>query len=333
MNAALQFLAEHRESLELSRRGLPGEMSALLLTPRFRASAHVVALVFPAAASTPVLAVKIARLQRSRTVEREAGMLAAARSEHRTPHSIPEVVSLGDWEGHPLLVQEALVGQPMDRASVRRDPAGCVAAALDWLSGFTTETHPPRDSDWLEERVVNPLREFGRLFGAGEEAERAIAIVRTLHGARLPRIFEHGDLSHPNLIWLQSGGLGVVDWELAERDGLPGHDLFHFLAYVGAALSGADSPEAHAAAFRASMETEDGWASAATREYASRLGLADDLLPALLILAWSRYLTGLWERLGASEDGGPDDEARAWIRSHRYAAIWREAIALAERRV
>jgi hypothetical protein len=332
MNGALGFLEQHRERLELARRGLPGEMSALLITPRFRASAHVVALVFPAAARTPALAVKIARLQRSRTVEREASMLEAARSEHRAPRSIPEVVSWGHWEGHPLLVQEALAGQPMDRASVRRDPSRCVAAVLDWLSGFTTELHPPRDTEWLERRVVQPLREFGRLFGAGQDAERAIAIVQTLDGAALPRIFEHGDLSHPNLIWLQSGGLGVVDWELAERDGLPGHDLFHFLAYVGGALSDAESPDAHAAAFRASLETNDGWAWTATREYAAGLGIADELLPALLVLAWSRYLAGLSERLGATEEGVPDEEARTWVRSHRYAAIWREAIAFAERR-
>jgi hypothetical protein len=331
MIGVLGYLEEHREQLELSRRGLTGEMSALLLTPRFRASAHVVALVFPAAATTPVLAVKIARLQHSGTVEREASMLDAARSEHRTARSIPEVLSCAHWEGHPLLVQEALVGQPMDRASVRREPGRCVAAALDWLSGFATELHPPRTPEWLEQRVVRPLREFGRLFGAGQDTERAIAIVRTLDGAPLPRIFEHGDLSHPNLIWLQSGGLGVVDWELAERDGLPGHDLFHFLAYVGGALSDVESPEAHAAAFRSSLEVKDGWARTATREYAARLGVADDLLPALLVVAWSRYLTGLWERLRATEDGRPDDDARAWIRSHRYAAIWREAIALAER--
>jgi hypothetical protein len=80
------------------------------------------------------------------------------------------------------------------------------------------------------------------------------------------------------------------------------------------------------------MEAEDGWAPAAMREYASRLGLGDDLLPPLLVVAWSRYLTGLWERLGTTGEGGPDDEVRAWIRSHRYAAIWREAIGLAERR-
>ena len=55
--------------------------------------------------------------------------------------------------------------------------------------------------------------------------------MQPLRAASVPRVFEHGDLSHPNLIWLPTGRVGVVDWELAEEEGFPLHDLSFFLAF------------------------------------------------------------------------------------------------------
>jgi hypothetical protein len=247
------------------------------------------------------------------------------------------VVALEHCHGYPLLVQTALVGPPMDPASVRRDPTRCVSAAVEWLCGFPAETSPSREPDWLERLIVRPLRQFGRWLGETNDnhqfAERAIAIAEDVSPSDIPRIVEHGDLSHPNLIWLPNGDLGVVDWELGKSDGLPGHDLFLFLAYVAGARAHAGSPESHAGAYRSAFAT-DGWALAAARDYAHRVGVADDLLPALAVLAWSRYVTGLSERLrvpALAEQPG-ETEIRAWIDSHRYAAIWREAITFAESR-
>lgn len=53
-----------------------------------------------------------------------------------------------------------------------------------------------------------------------------------LRSMQLPLVFEHGDLSYPNLLLLPTGEPGVLDWELANPDGLPACDLFLFLTYV-----------------------------------------------------------------------------------------------------
>jgi aminoglycoside phosphotransferase len=337
MNLGVRYLEENRSRLGLERLGLSGRLTSLLITPRFRASAHVVALVFPDEGSVPAVAVKIARLRDSHTLSREAAILQHAGPLHRSPRSIPEVVAFEHCDGYPLLVQTALVGPPMDPASVRREPRRCVSAAVDWLCGFRAETSPAREPDWLERLIVRPLRRFGGWFGETSDhhqlAERAIAVVGDLDPGDIPRIVEHGDLSHPNLIWLPNGDLGVVDWELGQSDGVPGHDLFLFLAYVAAARARAGSPDSHAAAYRSAFAA-DGWALAAARDYARRVGVADDLLPVLAVLAWSRYVTGWSERLRvpASAEQPGETDVRAWIGSHRYAAIWREAITWAESR-
>ena len=66
--------------------------------------------------------------------------------------------------------------------------------------------------------------------GAGEApdalpdglVERTLDALRPLRDAGLPLVLEHGDTSHPNLLLRRFGDLAVVDWELANPDGLPG---------------------------------------------------------------------------------------------------------------
>ncbi len=85
-------------------------------------------------------------------------------------------------------------------------------------------------------------RRFGALFraaaarhpGAEEFLARLDADVRELViGRSLPLVFAHGDFKIENLVFdrctrrLQ----GVIDWELAERDGLPLLDLLYLLLY------------------------------------------------------------------------------------------------------
>ena len=45
MNTVLTFLKSHGERLDLGRYGTPDRLSCVILTPRFRASAHVVFLM------------------------------------------------------------------------------------------------------------------------------------------------------------------------------------------------------------------------------------------------------------------------------------------------
>ena len=77
--------------------------------------------------------------------------------------------------------------------------------------------------------VELPLLELSS--GLAPDAPEVELVARTLEGleplrdAAVPTVAEHGDLTHPKLIRLRDGRIGVVDWELAEIEGLAGSDL------------------------------------------------------------------------------------------------------------
>jgi hypothetical protein len=152
--------------------------------------------------------------------------------------------------------------------------------------------------------------------------------VAALDGAALPRVFEHGDPAHPNLVRLEDGRIGAVDWERGQPDGLPLHDLTIALAYLAAAAGGATSATDQADAFRRAMTDPEPWASHALDRDAARLGIDPGLRPALVVAAWARSAGWLAEHLA---DGGPvDDGTAAWLAGDRSVALWRVALDLAE---
>ena len=210
MNAAVAFLAEHASELHLERYGLADGMSSLVVTPRFRASRHVVVLVLPAGGRRPSLVVKMPRLRDDRTgVEREAVNLHVAHEARPGGYeTIPSLVAYAEHRGRPLLVETALVGSPMNPASIRRRPDRCVESVVDWLEelprGSSIASDPSRD--WHRRLLAERLESFESAAPTGSEeallAASTLELTRPLAGARLPLVFEHGDLSYPNLLML-----------------------------------------------------------------------------------------------------------------------------------
>src|SRR5512141_1974117 len=127
MNMVSEHLAENRQRLELDRYDVPTRLSCVLVTPRFRASRHVVFLVLPEGQAEPVLVAKVPRLAgMNQGVEREAANLRTAQaSRPRGFDSIPRLVAYESYRGQPLLVETALRGPLMDPGRVRADLPGC----------------------------------------------------------------------------------------------------------------------------------------------------------------------------------------------------------------
>ncbi len=132
MNTVLTFLRDHRERLALERRGVPPQLTAALLTPRFQTSRHVIVLILPVGRAEPVLVAKVPRLAGdSAALAHEAEILRALQEDG--DGSIPQVVAFEEVSGFPLLIETALVGSSLDRAAVRRDPSRSVELGLQWL--------------------------------------------------------------------------------------------------------------------------------------------------------------------------------------------------------
>lgn len=334
MNTVLTFLEANRQRLALERYGVPQQLSCVVVTPRFRASSHVVFLILARGRPEPLLVAKVPRLAgASIGVEREVANLRAVQALRADGFdSIPRVVAFEEYHDRPILVETALTGRPMDPSTVRRDLTGCCQAVIDWLAEVQRPARAAR-AIWFERLVERPLRSFEAIFPlASEEMEalqRTWELVAPLRDADLPLVFEHGDLSHPNLMLLRDGGLGVVDWELAEPEGLPAYDLFFFLTYAAFALRNARSNGDYLAAFHQAFFGRSAWARPYVAAYARQLHLAPGLLTPLFVLCWARYLTSLLLRLGdaARPQGRLEPATATWLRANRYYALWRHAVA------
>ncbi len=323
MNTILSRVEGLRSRHLLERFDLGERPSCVVLTPRFRTSRHVVALLIPTGAGEPKLVVKMPRLSGDDDgIAREARVLTALREQSPgASESIPEVVACEDGD-RPFLVETALVGPLMTRRILRADPSRCVDTVVSWLISLPCND---RGGTSFERLIVEPLSLFAEFFpDAATERDlvsRTLEIVEPLRDASLPRVFEHGDLSHPNLILLSSGRVGVVDWELAEEDGFPLHDLSFFLAFATFALRRTPTPEEYVTAFGQAFFGRAGWARSRVLAYAAGLELDPVLLAPLFLACWARYTAGLAVRI-ADDRSRLDEEGAAWVRRNRYYRLW-----------
>jgi hypothetical protein len=167
-----------------------------------------------------------------------------------------------------------------------------------------------------------------------------LRIVDPLAGARFPFVFEHGDLTHPNLLVGPGGRVGVVDWELSQPRGLPVHDYCLFLAFVAFSLSGVHDRDGQVQAFESAFVGPRPWALPLIARRLTRLSVDSRLLVPFVVACWARYVAELLPRLIGTVAGGSttvhgapaalSDEATALVRQDRDLALWRRAVERAD---
>lgn len=337
------YVDANRARLGLAGLGVGGTAS-LLVTPRFRASAHVVALVVPPDAELPTLVAKVHRLaDATGTLDAETTCLdlLAAHGPDGTA-GVPRLISHAPIGGHAAIVETALTGGPLDPLEVRRDRDRAVREVGAWARTLH-RTEPPAGHDDRWSRLVAPSLAALEEALADDPADLALVgrardLLAPLASNGLPVAVEHGDLSHPNLLRLDlegdaggsrgarrrtgpRAGIGAIDWELGEPAGYPLTDFLFFLGYVAVATGGkgrASTPEEHARRVGAAFFDGDRWAAAAADGYADAAGIDRTLVRPLLVATWVRALARL-------TDAAASDASRQ-LREHRYHAIWRTVV-------
>jgi aminoglycoside phosphotransferase len=337
MNLVSTFLTKNWQRLNLNRFGEPSRLSCVMMTPRFRASSHIICFILAAGRLDPILVVKLPRLSGDNDrLDREAANLYAAnRARAKEDDSIPRVVVYEDYHRHRLLIETAVPGRPMSPAIVRQQPELCLEAALTWLLEFqlATMSSTSRDhGDWFERLVEQPLQQFKALLPPSAEeirrVDQTLALLHPFRDQHLPLAMAHGDFSSPNILQYEDGRAGVVDWELAEPLGLPGFDLFFFLTYIAFARQNARKNAEYLKAFQQAFFGPKAWARDYVARYRERLHLAPETIAPLFVLTWARYVAGLVERLHESNDSGRviAHDTVKWLRANRYYVLWRYAL-------
>jgi aminoglycoside phosphotransferase len=307
------------------------ELDLVLVTPRFTASSHVVAVLVAERTAEPVAVVKIPRLRGSApSVAHEARILRALQGSRPGGYStVPRVIALGEWAGRPLLAQTALIGTHLDDYAVRRARAASIDATLAWLRELPVtdaEESYERYARLIAEPLTTLLESFRRLGHDAGFVEETLEILEPLRTAPLPSVFEHGDLSYPNILELRDGRVGVVDWELGEERSFPGRDLFFFLAFVALAESRARTPRERIAAFHDAYVRPDAWARRIAAGYAERLGIERSLLTPLFLACWARHSAAWLGRGLAAADEAGERSAAAYIQGHFSFAFWNHTL-------
>lgn len=302
-------LRDHYDEWGLAEFGLGREWTTVFITPQFTTSRHVVALVFAPGARQPALVVKVPRCPGDNEgVLREADMLwqLGVLSGDQV-EGVPRVVAALDLDGHTVLVETPLTGPPLDPDRVAEDLPIAVALGVDFIDSLPCTRPAASNQGWYDRTLERPLEALALLLpGESEVAElilRTHELLQPLRSAALPAVFEHADLSHPNLLIGPAGRLQVMDWERASAYGLPGHDLTFYLQYLSESSEQAFERGAQLAAFDTAFGP-CGWAREPLRQHLLRRDIDPGLLPLLVLATWARSAATLAYRL-AAEDGGP----------------------------
>lgn len=337
MNSVTDFLVANWDRLSLAELGRP-PLSTLVLTPGFRASSNVILLVFAQGKPQPVLVAKVSRLPGDNSELRsEAENLERVQSARRGGFdSIPRLVTLSEDDDHSFLVETMLTGSLMSPATVRQHATACTESVLDWLIelGVATASPSAQDHGWFQRLVAEPTDRLRRALPVSPPEDQLLArswdATAALAGCDLPLVFEHGDPSDPNLLTLENGKVGMVDWELAQANSLPAVDVFFFLTYVAFSQRRAKRPAEYLAAFHQAFFGPSAWAAPYLLRYAHSVGLPQESLTPLFILCWVRYLAKLTKRLNPGKSDSLAGETLAWLRSNRYYSLWKHSVERAD---
>ena len=286
----------------------------------------------------PALVAKVSRLPGdSSELRSEAGNLEKVQGYRPGGFdSIPRLVALSENDDHCFLVETMLTGSLMSPAVVRQQKALCTESVVNWLIELGGATAKPsaEDDGWYQRLVVEPTNSLTNALPLSPKEEQLLArsreVAAALAGQDIPLVFEHGDASDPNLLRLQDGSVGLVDWELAQANSLPAVDIFFFLTYVAFSQRRAKKPAEYMAAFDDAFFGPSAWAIPYVLRYAQSLGLGQESLTPLFILCWQRYLAKLARRLNPGKKKLLPSETVAWFRANRYYSLWKHAVERAQ---
>ena len=144
---------------------------------------------------------------------------------------VPELHFRARHAGLSIVAESALEGTPFPQRSLAGAWSGDSESVVAALTSLGERTARPGGAD-VGAALEQLVAQYASLYEpppAELERLRAAAAGLGELGAELPVVFMHGDATVFNVLVDGAGRAGLVDWENAERAGMPLWDLFHFL--------------------------------------------------------------------------------------------------------
>lgn len=200
---------------------------------------------FPLGHAAPAFVVKVAwNRDRTHTLYREAYALQMlGRAARSASVCIPSVVRLSTGGPHAALVQTAVPGR-LSASALRGFPRRfrpLLEQLTVWLAAWNRITLKEKvlDESFIARNLLEPLSIVGRaLPEAVFYGDRLVLKAQSHAGISLPSVAAHNDLTMWNVLVQSPCGLGIVDWEAADADGVPMVDFFYAATDAAAATAG-----------------------------------------------------------------------------------------------
>jgi hypothetical protein len=184
---------------------------------------------------------------------------------------VPAQVAAADGGGALWLLEERLRGRHIEPQAV----GAWWDAAVAWVTTLAAApSRPLRETTWWEATLRD---------GPAAVADRWRGTVRAAleQAGDLRAVPLHGDVQPKNLLLLEDGGIGAVDWETALPEALPGLDLL-FLAL----MADGEPPRAEVlVALASGNEPSPG----RLLDALAQVGVSRELLPAVVVAATARW--------------------------------------------
>jgi hypothetical protein len=244
-------------------------------------------LVFPRGSGVPEHALKFARVpgmtvpfereERGVAVVGSVGGPVAARA--------PRYLGRVEVDGWHAAAETAAVGtrlsahlrRPLPRAAKLR----AVEAVVAWLVQVARETAGPPES--LADELARLEREVLPFWAARGVDQNLVSELPPVPGS-----FQHNDLAEENVV-VRRGDFTVLDWEWAQRHGLPLGDLLYFAVHVLRLVDGAlrdDERERHLTELVTGRAPSSPVLFRWVRTLAETLALRADAVGPLALLSW-----------------------------------------------
>lgn len=325
MNLVEQFLTSPAGRQAVSVMSAFTVGGSVVITPRYPDSRHVVVLVLDDGGRARVVGKVVRPTDDTSTLGHEAQLLSVLDGSSVPPGSVPQLLAFENLGGHWVLVQTALQGRAVTHTDARADPDRWWTRVGDWLASLPVGP-PPEPAAWLDDYIGAALS-FAESVLDPTPKERA-AFLATEHflsqfaRAGFRTVVEHGDLSHPNVLWSQRG-IAVVDWETGHRAGVIGADAAVFLSFLEFAKAGVHGKDDEARVYAEQLLTPGAHARQRLIEYLAGQRVGEEWVDHVLLAAWSRIALAVFPRLLSGPSGDRSvDLPRRLFRASRSTLLW-----------
>jgi hypothetical protein len=214
-------------------------------------------------------------------------------SEAGIPGALPRPAFFGHHAGLAVLGESAVMGTPFRERTNARHDCPLARAALQWLLGLGVATaHPGASKPDVADAVAELASRFQALYRLTSAQRAALAAhVNALGSASspLPLVLQHGDPGVWNLLVRDGGEPAFLDWEAAERHGMPLWDAFYFVRSYAVTVARARGRTTSLRAVRDELLAEGPLSrllASAVEHHCEQIGLERALVEPLFITCW-----------------------------------------------